>query len=213
MMQFLTDGVPFYPALFGACALSGIFWPWPEDVPLIYAGMCISADRAGLVPTILIAIIAVAVRDVISFGIGRVVGDLLLERPFVIRLFGQKRLLRAQKLIDDHDARAVLAGRFFLGMRAPVFMVAGAMGVPLRRFLLWDALGLLIVIPLTLFLGATFGQPLLDGFLEVWHGTRWLAPAVAMGLIAWASLRFAKKRRQIASTAGTADVDDDDDDE
>lgn len=209
MIEYLADGVPFYPALFGACALSGLFWPWPEDVPLIYGGMCIAASRAGWLPTVLIAGSAVAVRDVIAFGIGRVVGDLLLERPFVIRLFGQKRLNRAQRLVDEHDARAVLAGRFLLGMRAPVFIVAGAMGVPLRRFVMWDAIGLAIVIPTTLLLGATFGQPLLDGFLAVWHGTRWLAPAVAMGLIAWASLR-AVRRRRLASAIGTADDDDDD---
>jgi membrane-associated protein len=207
VIDFLADGVPYYPAMFGACVLSGMFWPWPEDVPLVYAGMCIAAGRADWGLTLLAAGGAVAIRDLIAFFIGRVVGELLLERPMVIRLVGVRRLMRAKQLIDDYDARAVLAGRFFVGMRAPIFIVAGAMGVPLRRFLVWDGIGLAIVIPTTLILGYTFGQPLLDGFLAVWHGTRWLGPIAVLAVVAWRVARAAR-RAQLASTAGATDEDD-----
>lgn len=207
----LLAGLPLYPALFGACVLSGLFWPWPEDVPLVYAGMCIAAGRADWAATLVILGSAVAIRDLIAFAIGRIVGELLLERPLVIRLIGLRRLDRARRMVAANEARAVLAGRFFVGMRAPIFIVAGAMGVPLRRFLVWDALGLLLVIPTTLWLGFEFGQPLLDVFLSVWHATRWVGPALIAGIVAWRVVRAARRGR-LASTVGSATDDDDDDD-
>lgn len=207
MFDFGAD-VPHYPALFGACVLSGMVWPWPEDVPLLYGGMCIQAGRATWAPTLAIATSSVLVRDLIAFFSGRVLGELLLDRPLTARIVGAKRLARARALVEDHGSRAVFAGRFLVGLRAPVFLVAGAMGVPLRRFVAWDLAGMLFVLPLTLALGFEFGAPLLDGALKVWAATRWLAPAFFVLVFSWVAAR-AWRKRALASSAGPLDDEDD----
>lgn len=208
MFDFGAD-VPHYPALFAACVLSGMVWPWPEDVPLLYGGMCVQAGRASWLPTLAVAVSSVLVRDLIAFGSGRVVGELLLERPITARIVGAKRLARARLLVETHGSRAVFAGRFLVGLRAPVFLVAGAMGVPMRRFVAWDLAGMLFVIPLTLALGFEFGAPLLDGALRVWGATRWLAPAFLVLLFSWVAAR-AWRKRALASSVGALDEDDED---
>lgn len=207
MFDFGVD-VPHYPALFGACVLSGMVWPWPEDVPLLYAGMCIQAGRASWVPTLAIATSSVLVRDLIAFGSGRVLGELLLDRPITARIVGAKRLARARALVENHGSRAVFAGRFLVGLRAPVFLVAGAMGVPMRRFVAWDLAGMVFVVPLTLALGFEFGAPLLDGAYALWTATRWLAPAFFVLLFGWVGAR-AWRKRALASSAGPLEDEDD----
>ena len=87
----------------------------------------------------------------------------------------------ARSLVDRHGDRAVLIGRFAVGFRAPVFMVGGAMGLSLRRFVLWDGLGLLVAVPLTLGLGYHFGQPLVDGMYWALQRAR-LVMGVLLGL-------------------------------
>lgn len=195
MLFELGADLPYYPALFGACVLAGMFWPWPEDVPLVYAGMCVGADRAAWLPTLAVTGVALLVRDLLAYGSGRLLGELLLDQPWVVRLVGRKRLARARGLVERNGTHAVIAGRFLVGLRAPVFLVAGAMGVPLRRFIAWDGLGLLIVVPATLALGAWFGEPLLEGALDVWSRTRWAAPAVIVTVLAVLAFRSYRRRR------------------
>jgi membrane protein DedA with SNARE-associated domain len=105
-------------------------------------------------------------------------------------------------MVTEHGALAVLAGRFFVGFRAPVFMAAGAMRLPVRQFLRWDFAGLLVTVPAVLGLGYAFGAPLLETTRWALAQTRWLAIAIAVagGLWAW------QRRGRLASPSaeGTA---------
>jgi membrane protein DedA with SNARE-associated domain len=159
----LTPHITGYPAFALACATCGILLPLPEDVPLIWAGMKVAVGDWEWAPTLTAALIGVQVRDWLAWGFGRALGETVLESPWVIRMFGRRRLARSQRLLNDHGALAVLFGRFFVGFRAPVFLVAGAMRLPFRQFARWDAIGLAIAVPVVVLLGFEVGQPLLDG--------------------------------------------------
>ncbi len=188
-MRDLVEATTGYGGLFWLCALSGIAVPVPEDVPLLYAGIRIEAGSLAWAPTLGVALSGVLVRDLAAYAIGRYVGAWLLRSSLVIRLVGQSRLDRARRLIEDHGSRAVLAGRFMIGLRAPLFMVAGAMGTRVTRFLLWDVLGLLVAVPGMVVLGYVFGAPLIDLALWFMRSSRWAAGVAVVGLLASAADR------------------------
>ncbi len=180
MLEAFTSEISSYPGLLLFCSASGIAVPVPEDVALLWAGMQVGAGVFEWAPTVGAALVGVQIRDLVAFGIGRVLGETFLESALAKRLIGRRKLARARRLVGDHGAAAVLVGRFFVGFRAPIFMVAGAMRLPLREFLRWDLLGLLFTVPGVIALGYEFGEPLLEA-------TRW---ALARSRVIFGSALF-----------------------
>ncbi len=173
MIHGLLERMSGYPGLFLFCALSGIAFPLPEDISLLYAGSRVSTGQMAWGPTLLVAIVGVMTRDLLAWGVGRVLGEWLLDTRWLRRLFGQRRLDRSRELVTRHGSGAVLAGRFLVGLRAPIFLVAGAMGVSFRRFFFWNLAGLLIAVPAVVVLGFIFGEPLAEGafwVVQQWRG-------------------------------------------
>ncbi len=187
-----------YSSLWMACASSGVLVPVPEDLPLVWAGIRVADGDWHLLPTLGIALLGVATRDLVAWSIGRMLGAVLLDEGRAQRFLGRRNVAWARRMLDRHGALAVLLGRFLVGFRAPVFAVAGAMGVPLRSFVLYDGIGLLIAVPLAMSLGYAFGHPLLAILVAIlgWCRT-WMVPllfvAVAAGL-AWQWRRIAVRR-------------------
>jgi membrane protein DedA with SNARE-associated domain len=152
-----------YSGLFVFCAVSGILVPVPEDIPLIYAGMRVASSEWAWIPVLAAALSGVFVRDMLAFGMGRWLGERLLTEGNRVALWiGPQKLARARRMFDRHDVGAIFLGRLFVGFRAPVFLVAGALGVPVRRFAVWNMAGLVLTVPAILVLGYVFGQPIAD---------------------------------------------------
>lgn len=161
MVHGLIQSSLGYPGLGIACAGSGIVVPMPEDVPLLYAGTQIAGGSWAWPAVILVGVVGVGLRDLGAWAMGRYLIRWLLATRAGHWLFGNK-LRRAERLISNHGSAAVLIGRFLVGFRAPVFMAAGAMGVPLRSFVGYDAVGLVIAVPMTVGLGYVFGAPIIE---------------------------------------------------
>jgi membrane protein DedA with SNARE-associated domain len=186
-MQTVLGELAGAPLVFATCAVSGLLLPVPEDVPVLVAGIAASAGEIGAPEAVGAALAGVLVRDVALYAVGRASGEALLRRSWVVRLIGQERLDAARALFSARGSRAIFVGRFFIGFRAPVFVTAGALGVPARDFLLWDSLGLVLMVPAMFAVGFVFGQPALGG-LEWIVDRAWIAVAAAIvvGVGAWA---------------------------
>jgi len=185
VVRDLLEQVSGYPGLFFMCSLSGLLVPVPEDVALLYAGLRVGSGAFGWGPALIIAMIGVFIRDVLAFGIGRLVGDKVLSRPSLRRMLGERRLARASSMVERNATTSVLFGRGFIGFRTPVFFVAGASGVSLRRFALVDALGILVTVPAVVIVGYAFGEPMLDVGLQLMRSTRWLAVGFTLLALLW----------------------------
>jgi len=201
MLEAILDGIQTYPGLFFTI-ISGLVLPVPEDIVLLWAGMRTAAGELDALPALVAACAGVLVRDIIAWGIGRVAGDWLLQRKVVENVLGRDKLDRARELFVERGSVAVILGRFLVGMRVTVFIVGGSMRVPFRTFVFWDAIGVIVSCPLLLWLGARFGQPMIDIAYRVLQGTSgtWLAFfAVVGGVVLW--LRWRAKRRAEADAA------------
>lgn len=184
MVDFVLETAGSYPLLFVLCALSGIL-PVPEDLPALVAGISAGAGHTGLLPTMVVAFAGVMCRDLLFYGLGRGLSGRVLENALILRLVGAERIDSARRMIADRGPQAVLMGRFLIGFRTPIFLTAGALGVPLRQFLFWDVLGGLVMVPGMVLLGFHFGDPALEALRWVLDHSMWVGLFMALGLTAW----------------------------
>ena len=190
LFRTLLEQVGGYFGLFMVCSTSGLVFPLPEDVPLRYAGYLLASGELRWVPTLMVGVAGVGLRDVIAWLAGRTLGASLLDARWFRRLVPSRSIDNATRMVRDHGAGAVLAGRFIPGLRAPVFLVAGASGVRLSAFVFWDMLGLVVAVPGVIVLGFVFGEPILDyafWLAKVLRSTWAVVLVGAMLLLMWRS--------------------------
>jgi membrane protein DedA with SNARE-associated domain len=180
MIEHLTG----YTGIFLLCLLAGIGLPFPEDIALAVVGAVhVKSGSVALLPAIFCAGLGTLGRDTIVWCFGRFFGDWALKRPWIRKLIGGPRIEKARALVVKRGSLSVLAGRALIGMRVPVFFVTGTMGIPLRHFIKWDALGLMVTTPILVGLGLYLGAPLVDGLKTVLSQAGWL-PWLLGGLLA-----------------------------
>ncbi|MET8952682.1 DedA family protein [Streptomyces sp. NPDC004393] len=148
----------------------------PGDTLLVPAGLlCASTARGGphlpLLPVLVCAAAGTIAGAQVGFWTGQRAGRAALTRV------GNPRLRagadRAELLLARYGyAKAVVLGRFIPVVRTVLNPVAGAIGVPVRAFTLWQAIG-----------GLAWSQSLvLGGYWlgdSVRHPDAYLVPAVA----------------------------------
>ena len=197
MIRELVRSVAGYPGLLLMCMLSGVFLPLPEDFPLVYAGVAIAEGKFTWGPTLLVAFVGVGLRDICVYAMGRYLGSWLLESERSERWFKRERIQRAEKMVRDRGPLAVLVGRFLIGFRAPVFMVAGACKLPFRQFIFWDMVGMIFAVPGMIWLGWAFGEQITD--VMFWLNARSREVLILIGL-ATAVYMFRQFRQRSAAS-------------
>ena len=198
MVEHLTG----YPGVFLLCLLAGIGIPCPEDIAVAIVGVQVKSGAVSLWPALLLAGLGTLGRDVIVWTIGRFAGDWALQRPWLGRLLGVKRIEKARALVVRRGSCSVLAGRALIGMRVPVFFVTGTMGIPLIQFIKWDALGLMITTPILVGLGAYLGAPLVEGLrtgLAQAGWVPWLMGAILVILFSFKFIQTRKRNRRVGN--------------
>src|SRR5262245_51789632 len=155
----MSDAVSFlldhgsYAALFAALLATGVGVPVSEDLVLLAAGALSHRNSASLGLTLAVALAGIFSRDLFLFLGARRLGPAAFERrPFAL-LLPPGRRERLRNLFARRGGGIVFLARHAPGLRAPVFAMAGILGMPLPRFLVWDALGLAITGPLVFALG------------------------------------------------------------
>ena len=183
--------------LFGGLVMTGLGVPLPEDILLLLAGSL--SHRSSLSPLLVVPVcmLGVLLGDLLLFTSARRLGESALERPLFRRLLPPEVRQRVEALMSKRGPVIIFVARHIAGLRAPVFALAGMHRMPLGRFLLWDALGMLISVPVTVSLGYFFSQHLdrvRAGMASVEH---WVLGGVVLALIAYAltvGVRRARRR-------------------
>jgi len=165
-------------AVFLACALSGLGIPVPDDFPLLVAGWEVSAGVSPPWPTFLAGFAGVFVRDLTAFSVGywlRRLGHL----PQLARVRRSRRIAKVEGLVERFGHRSLWFARYAVGLRVPLYVAAGLSGDSYRRMLAINLPGLLLTVPLTLWLGWRYGEASVLWLLR--HLT--MRPLVAGGVL------------------------------
>ncbi|MEM7309080.1 MAG: DedA family protein [Planctomycetota bacterium] len=160
-----------YLAPFVVLLLCGVGLPLPEEVSLIGSGVLVHQGRVEYIPVTIVCSIAILLGDSAPFWAGRRYGLAALKVNWVKRVVHPERFARIQERFEEHGNWATFAFRFFAGVRIPGYFVAGMMGMSYPRFVALDAAGVLISVPISIWLGMLFADQIdtLHAKMEDFH--------------------------------------------
>lgn len=175
--------------------LTGCGLPIPEEVAFVVAGV-LSAEGHLYWPAALAACwIGSILGDSVMYWIGRRWGDTLLSaHPRLSWLLQAKREKQFEESVSHHAFKVMFLSRFLIGIRGPVYVAAGAVHVPYRRFLLIDVTCASIVVTLFFSLAYMFGDNVL-GLIRDAEITATIA--VALIVVGIGIFLYVRSRRKV----------------
>lgn len=194
-----------YLGIVGFLILTGCGLPIPEEVPIIAAGVL---SRATLNPWLALAscFVGALLGDMVMYGIGRKFGRRLLQgHGLVGKLLSPERESEIEEQFRRHGLKVLFVARFLVGVRSPIYLTAGILKVPFRRFVVADAVCAAIVIPIFFGLSYAFSDHI-NTFWQ-WLRNAELAVTITLGVgavIGYLVFRRFRRRLEQAHPADSA---------
>jgi len=142
MLESLTDyvsGSPWtYAFLFGIAAFDAFFPIVPSETAVIIGGVLAGQGDLVLLLVIVCASAGAIVGDNVSYWIGRIAGERLVDRFF--KGERRKRIDWAEHQINERGPYLIVIGRFIPGGRTAITLASGLLEMSWRRFIVFDAL-------------------------------------------------------------------------
>ncbi len=154
------DGATAYSAIVGLLLICGLGVPLPEDITLIAAGMLASLKSITLPGAMLAGFFGVMVGDAFLYTVGRIYGRKAFNLPLIRTIMTPRRIAMAERKIIRNSHFICFTARFLPGLRSPIFLMSGIMGVRPIIFYGLDGLAALISVPLWVYVGFWVGENL-----------------------------------------------------
>lgn len=155
-----TSGVGSYAVILGVLTVCGLGVPIPEDITLIAAGFLAAMGNISLAGALIAGFIGVMIGDTILFFAGRKFGRRVFELPLFRTIFTPKRIALAEKKVLRNSKFICFTARFLPGLRSPIFLTAGIMGVRPVVFFTLDGTAALVSVPIWVVGGYWFSSHL-----------------------------------------------------
>jgi membrane protein DedA with SNARE-associated domain len=128
-----------YLGIFAFMVLTGCGLPLPEEVAIVFAGVQSAQGDLIAGPAYAACLLGALVGDAAMYGIGRKFGHSLVRRhPRLAKFVHADREEHFERSVLRHGFKVLLIARFMVGVRGPVYLAAGVVRMPFRRFLAWD---------------------------------------------------------------------------
>ncbi len=198
-----------YAVLFAIILIEQLGVPLPAAPLLLAAGALAKAGELSLGAVVTIAIAASAIGHLVWFEAGRRRGAAVLRLICRISIEPDSCVRRTEDLFGRYGERALVAAPWVPGLAAVAPPLAGMARMPLIRFLLLDAAGVLVWAALFAGAGYLAGPELV---VLVQAGLRyggWLGLAAGLALGAWLGWKIAQ-RSAVARAAAVPRIEPDD---
>lgn len=180
----------------GILLLCGLGLPVPEDIVLITTGFLVSLGKFPLWVGIALGIAGVLSGDAVLFFLGRRYGERVFEAPLVRRIASEDTLRAARDRVLANASVICFAARFLPGLRSPIYLMAGAMGVPPRTYIAQDVMAASISVPVWVVAGWYFGGQIEEALLWARKFQTATLIALAVLLVVWVAWRVWGRRRE-----------------
>jgi membrane protein DedA with SNARE-associated domain len=181
--------------------LTGCGLPMPEEVAIIAGAAFAAADKLDPWLTLGSLLVGALLGDCVMYYIGYHFGRRLLEQNrFWNKLITPEREKKVEELLDQHGVKVLLGARFLVGIRGPMYITAGILQVPFKKFIIADLFCATFVV--TLFYGLTYFYG--TQIMRIVHeGEGWLTIVVLTGVIiaGGVGLWFYLRRRKAQGSA------------
>ncbi len=141
----LLEHSPYF-GIFALLILGGIGLPFPEDATLILTGFLVAQDVIKPVQAFLAVYCGLLISDFFLYWVGKKYGRMLVFHKRFQKIISPEQIERLEEKFKRRGVWVVLIGRHIWGLRAQIFLVAGVMRMPARKFLLADGVTSLFTI-------------------------------------------------------------------
>ena len=142
-----------YMGIFLLLILGTLGLPFPEDTTLMLSGFLMAQDIIQSLPVLIVVYPTLLMTDFLLYWIGKRYGRRVVEHKIFHRIISLNRLLKLEGKFRKWGIWVVFFGRHLLGVRAQIFLAAGVMRMPARKFLLADALSALTTMAMMIGIG------------------------------------------------------------
>ncbi len=154
---FLTHGS--YIGIITILILTGTGLPIPEEVPVIAAGLLSANGQLDPWLAFFSCLAGAIGGDCAMYWIGRHFGrNVVREHPWWAHFVKPEREAQLERTLQEHDWKVFFFARFLVGIRSPVYLAAGVLQVPFRRFIMIDLVCATAVIGTFFGLSFYFGE-------------------------------------------------------
>lgn len=133
-----------YSAIFLSVLLDQLGVPLPSLPILLAAGALVGLGYLSAIPVLLLVILASLLGDLLWYELGRRKGSSILKFLCRVSLEPETCIKSTEDVFDRYGVSCLLFAKFVPGLYTVTPPVAGLVGLPLRRFVLFDSLGILI---------------------------------------------------------------------
>ena len=172
MPKWIEEGIEKFGAItvFVAFLVSGIGLHLSEDLILIPAGWLSANDPRFFWELAAAAYAGIVLGDLGWFLLCRTFGTRLLQSKFFKRMFHPRRLLEVKYQIDQRGVLVLIAARFIPGTRTPVITMCGVLHMATWKFILVEAVCVLITAPMQMAIGwLAFHAAAQAGVTDIFH--------------------------------------------
>lgn len=133
-----------YAVVFFGVFLENAGLPVPGETALLAGAALARFGRLSLLWVIVTTIAGATLGDNLGFFIGRHGGRTLAERHGWKIGLNARRLAHFDRYFERHGAKTVFIARFVTGLRVFGALLAGASGLPWKKFLFYNASGAVV---------------------------------------------------------------------
>jgi membrane protein DedA with SNARE-associated domain len=184
-----------YLGLFLLLVLGTLGLPFPEDGILLLSGFLTAHHVIRPLPAFLVVYSGILMTDFLLYLAGKKYGRRLVEHKRFQKILTADRLAKLEEKFKRWGALVVFFGRHLLGLRAQIFLVAGVMRMPWKKFLIVDATSALLTITLWGGLGYVGGNSIQTLKRDITNIEQIVMIILAILVGSWLLLRYLKKRR------------------
>lgn len=197
MTDFFAENIS-YLAIVVVLMLTGTGLPIPEEIPIVFAGW--AAATGILNPWLAFAccILGAVLGDCIIYSIGYHFGHNLRSHRGLARFLHAEREAQVERMIDKHGLKVFFVARFLVGLRSSVYLAAGIMRVPFRKFILIDGICATLVISIFFWLAFHFAEEIERLMKWIRGAEATLTVVVVLAIVAVVFIYWRRRRRRWA---------------
>ncbi|MGE4133195.1 MAG: DedA family protein [Bdellovibrionales bacterium] len=190
------EGPTAYSAIVGLLLICGLGVPLPEDITLIAAGILSALGSITLPGAMAAGFFGVMAGDAFLYTVGRIYGRRAFKLPLIRTVMTPRRVAMAERKILRNSMFICFTARFLPGLRSPVFLMSGIMGVRPLVFYGLDGFAALISVPVWVLVGHFVGENLDEAFRYAEKIQLSVALVVGAAVATYFIYRRIRKRRR-----------------
>ena len=129
-----------------------------EDLTLIAGGVAASVGFVSLVTVLFFCFWGIFIGDLLLFILGKYYGTGIFHNRLMRRTISEEKFNKIQKDLLSNGKWLIFVSRFIPGSRLPIYVIAGAAGMPMSRFVFYFILASFVWTPIPVLLAYFLGE-------------------------------------------------------